>query len=427
MATLGAVGAAGRVLFSPFPGVQPVTVICLVTGASLGPRAGLAVGPIAGLLSNSFLGQGPWTPAADGALGAGGPLRGAAAAPSARARSGLAVVGFAWGFLFGWAMNVWFLASFGPDLSWASIVLVTARSLPFDLAHAARQRDPGARDRPRPAAPALALRPADTHRGRHRRARSRARARRSDRARAARSRASALSARAAAIAAAALVDHGRDLRRAWTSRSGGGRPRRRRGPARPPGPRPRSRPGGPPWPRPPPTGARGVSASGGRPSSTRARTARPDHVVGGAVVEPRLHREHVGDVGRGGEALARGPLPARGRDRHAGHHLGREPRHRDGLVEQPGDAAVEQVEVVRARRAGVQGHQGRRQVARRDARPACGSPPARRGCASGASGRSRGCGGRPARRRRTPGWPGSPGPGRAAIRGWPPWRRRRSG
>lgn len=136
VATLGAVGAAGRVLFSPFPGVQPVTVICLVTGASLGPRAGLAVGPIAGLLSNSFLGQGPWTPPQMALWGLAG-LSGALLRPVCTRAAGLAVVGFAWGFLFGWAMNIWFLASFGPDLGRASIVLVTARSLPFDLAHAA--------------------------------------------------------------------------------------------------------------------------------------------------------------------------------------------------------------------------------------------------------------------------------------------------
>ncbi len=135
VATLGAVGAAGRVLFSPLPGVQPVTVICLVTGASLGPRAGLAVGPIAGLLSNSFLGQGPWTPPQMALWGLAG-LSGALLRPLCTRAVGLAVVGFAWGFLFGWAMNVWFLASFGPDLSWASFVLVGARSFPFDLAHA---------------------------------------------------------------------------------------------------------------------------------------------------------------------------------------------------------------------------------------------------------------------------------------------------
>lgn len=135
VATLGAVAAAGRVLFAPIPSVQPVTVICLVTGAALGPRAGLAVGPIAGLLSNAFLGQGPWTPPQMALWGAAG-LTGALLRPVCRRAVGLAVVAFAWGLLFGWAMNIWFLASFGPEVSWAAVTLAGARSLPFDLAHA---------------------------------------------------------------------------------------------------------------------------------------------------------------------------------------------------------------------------------------------------------------------------------------------------
>ncbi len=135
VATLGAAAAAGRVLFAPIPSVQPVTVMCLVTGAALGPRAGLAVGPIAGLVSNSFLGQGPWTPPQMALWGAAG-LSGALLRPVCRHAAGLATVAFGWGIAFGWGMNIWFLASFGPEVSGASIVLAGGRSLPFDLAHA---------------------------------------------------------------------------------------------------------------------------------------------------------------------------------------------------------------------------------------------------------------------------------------------------
>jgi energy-coupling factor transport system substrate-specific component len=136
VATLGAVAAAGRVLFSPIPGVQPVTTTCIVAGAALGPRAGLAVGPIAALISNSFLGQGPWTPP-QMALWAAAGLTGALLRPVCRRAAGLALVAGAWGLIFNWAMNVWFLASFGPELSWASFALATGRSIPFDVAHAA--------------------------------------------------------------------------------------------------------------------------------------------------------------------------------------------------------------------------------------------------------------------------------------------------
>ncbi|MGH2840982.1 MAG: ECF transporter S component, partial [Solirubrobacteraceae bacterium] len=59
---LAGIAAAGRVLFAAVPGVQPVTVIAVAAGAALGARAGMAVGATAALVSNLFLGQGPWTP-----------------------------------------------------------------------------------------------------------------------------------------------------------------------------------------------------------------------------------------------------------------------------------------------------------------------------------------------------------------------------
>ena len=76
VATLGSAAAAGRVLFSALPGVQPVTVVAVVAGVALGLRAGVATGAIAAFVSNLFLGQGIWTPqqmlgwAACGAVGA---------------------------------------------------------------------------------------------------------------------------------------------------------------------------------------------------------------------------------------------------------------------------------------------------------------------------------------------------------------------
>lgn len=76
-ATLGAATAAGRVLFAAVPSVKPVTTMCLVAGAALGARAGMAVGALAALISNAFLGQGPWTPAQMlmwGAVGASGEI-----------------------------------------------------------------------------------------------------------------------------------------------------------------------------------------------------------------------------------------------------------------------------------------------------------------------------------------------------------------
>ena len=61
VATLAAAAAAGRVLFAAVPNVQPVTVMAVVAGVALGPRAGATVGALSALVSNFYLGQGAYT------------------------------------------------------------------------------------------------------------------------------------------------------------------------------------------------------------------------------------------------------------------------------------------------------------------------------------------------------------------------------
>ncbi len=132
-ATLGVATAAGRVLFAAVPSVKPVTTMCLVVGAALGARVGMAVGALAALISNAFLGQGPWTPAQMllwGAVGASGALF----RPATRTRLGLATIAGLWGFAFGWAMNLWFLATFGPEVSWVAFITLCVASVWFDIA-----------------------------------------------------------------------------------------------------------------------------------------------------------------------------------------------------------------------------------------------------------------------------------------------------
>src|SRR5205085_8698585 len=135
IATLGGVAAAGRVLFAAIPGVQPVTVIAVCAGAALGMRAGIAVGGVAALVSNFFLGQGVWTPwqmLAWGACGAAG----AALASPARRRVFLAALCFALGLAFSSFMDVWNWLAFYDQHTWQTLVAVQSRGFPFDLAHA---------------------------------------------------------------------------------------------------------------------------------------------------------------------------------------------------------------------------------------------------------------------------------------------------
>ena len=134
VAALAGIAAAGRVLFVAVPGVQPVTVIAVAAGASLGARAGMAVGATAALVSNFFLGQGPWTPWQ--MLGwAGCGLAGALARRAIRRRIAFAVFCGLLGLAFSTLMDLWLWFSFYPH-TWAALVAVLARGVPFDVAHA---------------------------------------------------------------------------------------------------------------------------------------------------------------------------------------------------------------------------------------------------------------------------------------------------
>jgi energy-coupling factor transport system substrate-specific component len=62
VAMLGTISAAARVPFAAIPNVQPCTFIIICSGYVFGPVAGFMVGAVTALVSNLFLGQGPWTP-----------------------------------------------------------------------------------------------------------------------------------------------------------------------------------------------------------------------------------------------------------------------------------------------------------------------------------------------------------------------------
>ncbi len=137
VAALAALAIAGRIAFAAFPNVKPTTDIVVFAGYALGPAPGFAVGALAGLVSNFWFGQGPWTPWQMAGWGMCG-LLGAVLALGTRNASRLtlaAVCGFA-GIAYGLLLNFSLMATYGGDLTLQRFLALEVRAIPFDAAHA---------------------------------------------------------------------------------------------------------------------------------------------------------------------------------------------------------------------------------------------------------------------------------------------------
>lgn len=134
---LAAIAALSRVPFASIPSVQPTSFVVIMAGRVFGFDTGFLVGALAAVVSNLFLGQGPWTPWQMFCWG----MIGFSAGYFSRKRwmqtkFGLLLFGGGWGFLFGWIMNLWYMLGFFDTLNWKVFVTVYTASFYFDFAHA---------------------------------------------------------------------------------------------------------------------------------------------------------------------------------------------------------------------------------------------------------------------------------------------------
>jgi len=138
IAIFSAFVAISRIPFVAIPSVQPCSFLIFCAGFVFGPLIGFIIGVNTALISNIFLGQGPWTVYQMIAWG----LIGITAGLLNLSRKKLpnkylnSIMGFVWGFLYGWIMNIWFWLMFIQPLTLQSFLLVNVASFFFDLAHA---------------------------------------------------------------------------------------------------------------------------------------------------------------------------------------------------------------------------------------------------------------------------------------------------
>ncbi|MEM2944476.1 MAG: ECF transporter S component [Methanomassiliicoccales archaeon] len=132
---LAAVTAASRIPFAALPNIQPCTFIIMATGLVFGPLAGVMVGSLTALVSNMFLGQGPWTLWQMAGWGLVGFIAGIIGMrfPNLGIK-GLAVLGVVFGLLYNILLDfsswIWL---YGLDAT--KFLLVFSMGLPFGILH----------------------------------------------------------------------------------------------------------------------------------------------------------------------------------------------------------------------------------------------------------------------------------------------------
>jgi energy-coupling factor transport system substrate-specific component len=139
IAVLAALCAAGRAVTGvALLFLQPTMFLVEMTGFVFGARAGFFVGVMTPLISNFFIGQGPWTPWQMLCWGLVG-VSGAAVKvlfPGAGNKT-LTVLCFFWGYLYGAIMDIWQWSVFVSPLTFKTYFLLWAAGFSFDSMRAA--------------------------------------------------------------------------------------------------------------------------------------------------------------------------------------------------------------------------------------------------------------------------------------------------
>ncbi len=137
IAVLATIAAVVRVPFAPLPSVQPTSFVIIVSALALGKDSGFIIGATAAIVSNIFLGQGPWTPWQMFCWGMMGVTAGIIGHYKwAHNIYWLCALGGIYGFLFGWIMDLWYVLAYVSPLNVKTILAAYVASFYFDLAHA---------------------------------------------------------------------------------------------------------------------------------------------------------------------------------------------------------------------------------------------------------------------------------------------------
>ena len=133
-----------RIPFIGIPSVQPVTYLVFCAGIVFGPMIGFIIGGNTAIISNIFAGQGIWTLYQVFGWGFVGIFAGYLGLLYKRSlnfnnstifRILISIVGFCFGFFYGWFTNIWSWV-ITREFTFQSFILVNTWSFYLDLSHA---------------------------------------------------------------------------------------------------------------------------------------------------------------------------------------------------------------------------------------------------------------------------------------------------
>lgn len=130
------VASFGRVVFNFIPQVQPVTAIVIISGITFGPQTGFMSGALSALISNMYLGHGPWTPWQMLAWGTVGALAGLLGKSKIVKHPAVyCTYGFLAGFLYSMITDVLTISTLGQALNPGIVLIVFATGIVFNISH----------------------------------------------------------------------------------------------------------------------------------------------------------------------------------------------------------------------------------------------------------------------------------------------------
>lgn len=118
------------------PLFKPITALTIITGMYIGSETGFLVGAMSALISNIYMGQGPWTAFQMLAWGLIGYIAGIAAEPLKRHRALMLAYGVISGIAYSFIMDIWTTLWYSGEFDTGVYLSALVTAIPYTVSYA---------------------------------------------------------------------------------------------------------------------------------------------------------------------------------------------------------------------------------------------------------------------------------------------------